>query len=102
MREPACSYDCSNADRLYAPDVAIRRKERGRGRARCSAEALAQAIHRQALAHRTRSTGALGPAVKERETLAANDQQAVKAAPNNPDCPVSEVWGEGQKVAAID
>jgi hypothetical protein len=43
-----------------------------------------------------------GPVVGQRDTLAANDQQAIDAARNHPDCPVCEIWRDGKKVAAID
>jgi hypothetical protein len=43
-----------------------------------------------------------GAVVRERDTLASNDQQAITAARNHPDCPICEVWRDGQKVAAID
>jgi hypothetical protein len=43
-----------------------------------------------------------GTTVRERDTLASNDQQAIDAARNRPDCPICEVWRDGRRVAAID
>lgn len=43
-----------------------------------------------------------GPTVRQRDTLAANDTQAIEAARMHPDCPICEIWRDGQKVAAID
>jgi hypothetical protein len=42
-----------------------------------------------------------GKVVKRRDTLAADDRQAIEVARQDPDCPVCEVWREGQKVGAI-
>lgn len=42
-----------------------------------------------------------GVVVKSKDTLAANDRQAIEAARADPDCPVCEIWHAGQKVGSI-
>lgn len=43
-----------------------------------------------------------GAVVRERDTLALDDRQAIEAARAHADCPICEVWRDGQKVAAIN
>jgi len=42
-----------------------------------------------------------GAVVKRRDVLANDDKQAVETAAADPDCPVCDVWREGEKVASI-
>ncbi|HEY0026493.1 MAG TPA: hypothetical protein VGC35_01355 [Allosphingosinicella sp.] len=42
-----------------------------------------------------------GKVVKRRDTLASDDQRALEVARDDPDCPICEVWREGQKIGVI-
>lgn len=43
-----------------------------------------------------------GAIVKKKDILANDDRQAVKAAEQDDDCPICEVWHAGQKVGSVD
>ena len=42
-----------------------------------------------------------GIVVKKKDILAASDAQAVEHAAESPDCPVCDVFRDGQKVGAV-
>jgi hypothetical protein len=42
-----------------------------------------------------------GPVVKKKDVLATSDAQAVKDAAASDDCPVCEVFRDGQKVGSV-
>ena len=42
-----------------------------------------------------------GKIVKKIDMLANNDQQALRTAGESDDCPVCEVWSEGQKIGSV-
>ena len=42
-----------------------------------------------------------GPVVKRKDILARDDGEAVQTARADADCPICEVWREGQKVGSI-
>ena len=42
-----------------------------------------------------------GEIVKKKDMLANDDAQALRAARNDDDCPVCEVWHAGEKVGSI-
>jgi len=46
-------------------------------------------------------TGPGGAVIKKKDVLAPNDRQAVKDAADSDDCPVCEVYRDGQKVGSI-
>lgn len=42
-----------------------------------------------------------GVVVKKKDVLASNDRQAVEDAAESDDCPICDVWRDGQKVGSI-
>lgn len=45
--------------------------------------------------------GAGGEIVKRKDILADNDRQAVARAEGDEDCPVCDVWRDGEKIGSI-
>ena len=42
-----------------------------------------------------------GAVVKSKDKLAANDRQAMQAARDDADCPICEVWRDGEKIGTV-
>ncbi|MDQ4087184.1 MAG: hypothetical protein M3177_04105 [Pseudomonadota bacterium] len=42
-----------------------------------------------------------GEVVKKKDILASGDKEAVKAAREDEDCPICDVWHAGQKIGSI-
>jgi hypothetical protein len=42
-----------------------------------------------------------GPVVKRKDILANNDAQAVARAESDDDCPICDVWRNGEKIGSI-
>jgi hypothetical protein len=43
-----------------------------------------------------------GIVIKRRDVLAGGDKQAIDTAARDPECPVCEVWRDGEKIGSID
>lgn len=42
-----------------------------------------------------------GVVVKRKDILADNDRQAVARAEGDPDCPICDVWRDGEKIGSV-
>ena len=42
-----------------------------------------------------------GPVVKKKDVLATNDKQAVKDAAESDDCPICEVFRDGERIGSV-